>query len=120
MPIILSFATLFVFQLIGEIVVRGLALPLPGPLAGMLLLFVALVLYKRIPKALDVTSTLLIQHLMLLFVPAVSGVILYFHRIKEEWLPFAMAAIFGTLITMIVTAYCLSWLLKKEKKSHEK
>ncbi|MGB8249185.1 MAG: CidA/LrgA family protein, partial [Azonexus sp.] len=35
---------LLVFQLAGEIVARWLALPVPGPVLGMLFLFVALAL----------------------------------------------------------------------------
>lgn len=119
MPIILSFTTLFVFQLLGEVTVRTLAIPLPGPLAGMLLLFLALVVYKKLPKALDQTSTLLIQHLMLLFIPAVTGVMLYFDRLREEWFPFVMTGIFGTIITLLATAYSLSWLLKIKNKNND-
>ena len=33
---------LLVFQLAGEVVARGLNLPVPGPVLGMLFLFVAL------------------------------------------------------------------------------
>lgn len=119
MSIIFAFATLFVFQLLGEVTVRIFSLPLPGPLAGMLLLFLALVIYKRVPRALDQSATLLIQHFMLLFIPAVTGVMLYFDRLKDEWLPFLMTGIFATLVTILATAYCLSWLLKiKNKKQN--
>lgn len=114
MSIIIAFSTLLLFQLLGEIAVRVLALPLPGPLAGMLLLFTALVIYKKVPRALEQSATLLIQHFMLLFIPAVTGVMLYFDLLKEEWFPFVMAGVFGTLATIIATAYCLSWLLKSK------
>ena len=121
MPVIIAFATLFVFQLLGEVVVRGLSLPLPGPLAGMLLLFFALVLHKKIPPALDQTAGLLIQHLMLLFIPAVAGVMLYFNRLQEEWIPFVVTGIFATLATILATAYSLSYLIKRrqKKKRHD-
>lgn len=99
---------------------RWLALPLPGPLAGMLLLFFALVLYKKVPNALDSTASFFINHLILLFIPAIAGVMLFFDRLLDEWLPFMAAGIFGTLITLLVTAYCLSWLLKlKQHKNND-
>lgn len=123
MSIIIAFSTLLMFQLLGEVTVRLLSLPLPGPLAGMLLLFFALVIHKKTYPALDKTSNFLIQHLMLLFIPAVAGVILFFDRLKEEWLPFLVSGVFGTLITLLVTAYCLLWLLKFKKnqnKQHDK
>lgn len=115
MPIILAFTTLFVFQLFGEVTVRSLSLPLPGPLAGMLLLLLGLILYKKIPRALEQTSTFLIQHLMLLFTPAVVGVMLYFYRIQEEWFSFLATIIIATFLTLAISAFCLSWLLKREK-----
>lgn len=113
MSIILAFASLFVFQLLGEILVQSLRIPLPGPLMGMLLLFAALVIRKQVPAALQTTANTLIQHLMLLFIPAVSGVMLYFHRIQDEWVAFVVAGILATVITLVVTAYCLTWLLKR-------
>lgn len=36
-----ALTTLLVFQLIGEVLVQALALPVPGPVVGMLLLFIA-------------------------------------------------------------------------------
>ncbi|MGF1546609.1 MAG: LrgB family protein [Thiotrichales bacterium] len=37
-----ALTVLLVFQLVGEVVVQWLGLPVPGPVCGMLLLFVAL------------------------------------------------------------------------------
>ncbi len=118
MPFIIAFAALLAFQLVGELLVHFFAIPLPGPLAGMLLLLIALIVRKRVPPALATTSSWLISHLMLLFVPAVAGVMLYFDQLKEEWLPFIAAGVFGTLITQMITAFCLSWFLKR-RRSHE-
>lgn len=116
MPITFAIAALFFYQLLGELLVRWLMLPLPGPLAGMILLFFSLVLYKKVPPALEQTASFLLHHLMLLFIPAVSGVMLYFGRIKQDALPFFASGIFSTLITMVVTAYVLSFLLKVKSK----
>ena len=41
---------LLIFQLSGEIVARSLALPIPGPVLGMLFLFVALTLKGADPR----------------------------------------------------------------------
>lgn len=119
MPITFAIAGLFLFQLLGELLVRWLMLPLPGPLAGMILLFFSLVLYKKVPPALEQTASFLLHHLMLLFIPAVSGVMLYFGRIKQDALPFFASGIFATLITMMVTAYVLSFLLKAKKTKNK-
>jgi holin-like protein len=107
-----AFAFLLVFQLIGEVLVQALALPLPGPLVGMLLLFGALVLRGEMPSAMADTAQALLGHLMLLFIPAVTGVMMYFDRIGREWLPFLVACLLGAAITMAVTAFTLRWMLR--------
>ena len=61
LPMIYAITALLVFQLIGELIVRTLGLPLPGALAGMLLLFAGLLLlgwfYAALPKKLFTTPT---------------------------------------------------------------
>ena len=107
-----AFALLLVFQLIGEVAVQLLALPLPGPLVGMLLLFAALVVRGALPPSLGEAANALLGHLMLLFIPAVTGVMMYFERIGQEWLPFFAACILGAAVTLAVTALTLRWMLR--------
>ena len=109
-----AFAALLAFQFLGEVLVRALHLPLPGALAGMLLLFGALVLRGNVPAPLASTSGQLLQHLMLLLVPAVAGVMLHFDRVAREWQPFLMACVVSTLVALVVTALTLQWLLRRQ------
>ena len=95
---------LLVFQLAGEVIVRGLDLPLPGPVLGMLLLFVALALRGGPGEELQTTSQNLLQHLSLLFVPAGTGVMVHLHRVADEWLPLLLSLLVSTLATLVVTA----------------
>lgn len=106
---IVAITALFVFQLIGEIVVQYLGIPLPGPLAGMLLLLAAFIIRGGIPAELDKAGTALLQHLMLLFIPTVTGIMLFFDKIAEEWLPF----IVGNLLAVALTIFCTAFVLKK-------
>ena len=111
---IYAFAALLVFQFLGDVLSHGLHLPLPGPLVGMLLLFFALLLRGKVPAPLANTSGQLLQHMMLMFVPAVAGVMLHFDRVAREWQPFLMACVVGTLVTLTVTALTLQWLLRRQ------
>lgn len=114
-----AITTLFLFQLIGELLVQWLTLPVPGPLIGMVLLFCALLLRRAVPDALRETSGQLLQHLMLLFIPAVAGVMLHFERVGQEWLPFLAAGIVGAALTMAVTALTLRWMIRITGKETE-
>ena len=51
-----SFTLLLVCQIVGEAVVRGAGLPLPGPVLGMLLLFVVMQLRLPLPAELPVVD----------------------------------------------------------------
>lgn len=102
--------TLLSCQLAGEVCVRGLGLPLPGPVAGMALLFVALILRGRIagtrapPRALDAAADALLANLSILFVPAAVGVIRYGGMLRAHGLVMLVAVIVSTLLALIVTA----------------
>lgn len=107
-----AFALLLVFQLVGEATVQGLGLPLPGPLLGLLLLFAGLLLRGGLPDELQEAANALLRHLMLLFIPAVTGVMMYFDRVAREWLPFMAACLIGAALTIVVTALALRWMLR--------
>ncbi|NTV10353.1 MAG: CidA/LrgA family protein [Zoogloea sp.] len=95
---------LLLFQLIGEVIARGLALPVPGPVIGMGLLLCTLVVRGRVGEDLQRTAGTLLQNLSLLFVPAGTGVMLYFQRVTDEWLPLVLSVLGSTLLAIAVTA----------------
>lgn len=101
---------LLVFQLIGEVIARGLVLPVPGPVVGMALLFAALVLRRGPSTDLRNTARSMLQHLSLLFIPAGTGVMLHFQRMSDEWLPLVISLLASTVITIAVTALVLRFL----------
>ncbi|MFT5176558.1 MAG: holin-like protein [Gammaproteobacteria bacterium] len=110
---------LLVFQLVGEIGVLALRMPVPGPVLGMLLLFVTLLLRQRTSKSLATASTALLSHLSLLFVPAGVGMMIHFDRIFAERLPLSLTLVLSTLITMAATAvimHCSARVLSKRAK----
>ncbi|MCI0515353.1 CidA/LrgA family protein [candidate division KSB1 bacterium] len=105
-----SLAILLIFQLLGEVFVRLLSLPIPGPVIGMLLLFFTLVFRRRDCTVLRNTAHGLLKYLALLFVPAGTGIIVYFSQVQHEWLPILLILIVTTLITILVTAATMQWL----------
>jgi putative effector of murein hydrolase LrgA (UPF0299 family) len=114
-----AFALLLCCQLVGEATVQALGLPVPGPLLGMLLLFAGLLLRRSLPDAVQDAANALLRHLMLLFIPAVTGVMMYFDRIAQEWLPFMASCLLGAALTMVVTALTLRWMLRITGTHHD-
>jgi len=105
-----ALTVLLVYQLIGEVLVQLVGLPVPGPVVGMLLLFVTLLVRGAAPEALRSTANGLLAHLSLLFVPAGVGVMLHFERLGAEWMPIAVALVASTVVTISVTALVMRML----------
>jgi putative effector of murein hydrolase LrgA (UPF0299 family) len=105
---IAALALLVLCQLAGEVLVRLAGIPVPGPVVGMVLLFIGLVWRGRTPEPLRQTSRGILTHLSLLFVPAGTGIMLHVARLKAEWLPIAASLVFSTALTILVTAWVFS------------
>jgi holin-like protein len=99
-----TFATLLVFQTIGEGLAYTLALPVPGPVIGMILLFLYLVIKKSAAQDSTPTSLALLKHLALLFVPAGVGIMVHVQRVAAEWLPISAALVVSATVSIVVTA----------------
>lgn len=112
---IATLTQLIFFQLAGEWIVHRAALSIPGPVLGMMLLFVWLVLRQGPSDELRHGTQQLLQHLSLLFIPAGTGVILYFSLLAEEWLPITIALLVSTLLAMVVTALVMYQLTRRRQ-----
>lgn len=109
---------LLVYQLAGEITVRLLGLPIPGPVLGMVMLFITLLIRGRTPASVDQASSALLSHLSLLFVPAGVGMMAHFGRIADEWVPITLALLLSTVITMAATALIMQVTTRWFAKPH--
>ena len=107
-----SFALLLICQLLGETVSRGFALPVPGPVLGLVLLFVGLQLLARRDGSaaakldetdLGRTAGGLLQSLALLFVPAGAGVVQHLGLLGQHGPGLALALLGSTVLTLLVT-----------------
>jgi holin-like protein len=108
---------LLVFQCFGEVLVRLLQLPVPGPVAGMVLLFVALRLRRRVPDPLGDAADGLLRHLSLLFVPAGVGVMLHFSRLADEGVALATSLVVSTVLAIAVSALVMRTLIRRRERS---
>jgi holin-like protein len=107
-----ALATLLVCQLAGEVIVRALSLPLPGPVIGMALLFFAMLARAPVAKEMDATADTLLKHLSLLFVPAGVGVVQHLALLGHEGLRLILVVVLATVITLAVTALTFEYLAR--------
>jgi len=107
-----ALTVLLVYQLIGEIIVQFLRLPIPGPVVGLLLLFLTLCVRGKLAEPLRDTANGILQHLSLLFVPAGVGVMVHFARVSGEWLPILLAVLISTALAIGVSALVMRALMR--------
>ena len=112
-PFLAGVTWLLLFQCAGEVASRLLGLPVPGPVVGMLLLFIALRARKQVPDAIGAAADALAKHLSLLFVPAGVGVMMYFGRLAGEWLPIAAALLVSTIVAIAAAALTFAALARR-------
>src|SRR5690349_13216148 len=109
-----ALAVLLVCQLVGEVITRGLLLPLPGPVLGLVLLVVLLFAVER--RKLVSSSTIdetslgklsngLVAILGILFVPAGVGIIQELGPLALYGVALAAALLVSTVLTLVVTVW---------------
>lgn len=114
---ILGFTILLAFLALGEVAVRLLGVPVPGNVAGMLLLALALGMgWIRLPWVEPVADWLL-DHLGLFFVPPGVGVMLHWGLIRREWLPILAAFVLSTFAVLAVTGLVAHGLARKDSRT---
>jgi putative effector of murein hydrolase LrgA (UPF0299 family) len=121
-----GFAILLACQLAGETITRALALPLPGPVLGLVILVVLLFAVERrhlVDSAtVDETSlgklaNGLLAVLGILFVPAGVGVVQDLGLLGEYGVALAAALVVSTFLTLTVTVWVfvgVSRLIERE------
>ncbi len=99
-------AWLLAMQSLGELLSRGLNLPFPGPVIGMLLLLVAL----RLPvvrEPVAACANFLLSHLSLLFVPVGVGVMTHLGLLGQYGVRMLAVIVLSTWIGLAVTVLVL-------------
>jgi holin-like protein len=109
---IASLSLILLCQLAGEAFVRGLRLPMPGPVIGLMILLVLLLARDRFTllargplqgDGVESASRGLLANLSLLFVPAGVGVVQELDLIVDHGIAFLGVLVISVLITLLVT-----------------
>lgn len=99
-------AWLLALQSIGELLARGLALPFPGPVIGMMLLLLAL-RAPMVREPVAACANFLLSHLSLLFVPVGVGVMTHLDLVGQYGARMLLVIVLSTWIGLGITALTL-------------
>ncbi len=99
----------------GQTLVTLTGIPLPGNVAGMLLLLVICLARRGVEARTAETSTHLLSHMGLLFVPAGVGLIEHGQLLATQGGAMFLVLTLSVIITLAVTALTLKWLLRRKR-----
>jgi holin-like protein len=109
---IASLSLILLCQLAGEVIVRGLGLPMPGPVLGLVLLLLLLLARDRFKvlargplqqDGVEGASRGLLANLSLLFVPAGVGVVQKLDLVAAHGIAVAAVLVISVVVTLLVT-----------------
>lgn len=122
-----SLSLILLCQLTGEAIARGLGLPLPGPVLGLLLLLGLLLARDRFGwlafgpldgGGVESASKGLLAHLSLLFVPAGVGVIQNLDLLASRGVAIVLVLAISVVVTLLATVLTFR-LVSRLLKQHE-
>src|SRR5690606_28423389 len=88
-------------------------LPVPGPVAGMVLLLVALLVRAQALERIAPAANALISNLGLLFFPIGSGIGLEWERYEAHGLALLGSVIGGTVVAVVLITLLRKWRLRR-------
>lgn len=101
-------------QLVGEVMVRSLDLPVPGPVIGMVILF-GLLQWRRPDTGAGLlrVSDRVLRHLQLLFIPPGVGIVAYLGAVREDALPITGALLVSWLAGLVAVGVLVALLTRR-------
>src|ERR1700674_1003449 len=109
---IASLSLILLCQLAGEALVRGLGLPMPGPVIGLVVLLLLLLLRDRFAvlargplqgDGVESASRGLLANMSLLFVPAGVGVVQKLDLLAEHGIAVTAVLAVSVVVTLLAT-----------------
>ena len=105
---IASLSLILICQLVGEVMVRGLGVAVPGPVIGLALLLVLLLLRDRFPvfsrgPLRNEGVGGLLANLSLLFVPAGVGVVQELDLLDQHGIAIMTVLAISVVVTLLAT-----------------
>jgi len=115
-----SIFVIFFFQLMGEAVKKIFEIRIPGPVIGLILLLITLILLKRVrtksvnnlKKEVAYTSIYILRYLSFLFVPIGVGVVMHFSYLENNLSKVLFIVFISTILTIGITAFLMDRINK--------
>ncbi|WP_227936545.1 CidA/LrgA family protein [Alkalihalobacillus deserti] len=117
--IVSQFFILSTFYMAGLGIQKWLALPIPGSIIGMLLLFFALTTNVLPVRLIDMGSTFILKHMPLLFLPVTVGILQFLDLFSGNGILLIFITLISTIMVMVVSGLIGQKLVKRSEVQKE-
>ena len=111
---------ILLYQLIGELFQKFFGLSIPGPVIGLVLILLTLLLIQKRQRVVSIkedlfnSAEILLNYLPLLFIPVGVGVVMHLSLLEDNLASVIFVIILGTLSTLALTGYIMEKILRKK------
>ncbi len=111
---------ILLYQLTGELLQKFFGLSIPGPVIGLVLLLLTLLLIQKRQRVVPIkedlfnSAEILLNYLPLLFIPVGVGVVMHLSLLEDNLALVVFVIILGTLSTLALTGYIMEKILRKK------
>lgn len=107
---------LVLFQLLGTALNVSVLPMLPGPIIGLVLLFVALLMRGQASESLQVAASSLLRYLPLLLVPPAVGVMAYTQAILDDFWAIVGVLVTSLVVSLVFTGWLMQTLIRRQQR----
>ncbi|WP_025129310.1 CidA/LrgA family protein [Pseudomonas sp. PH1b] len=111
---------LVLFQLLGTALNHLLLPVLPGPIIGLLLMLVFLIVRGEVGEPLNLAASSLLRYLPLLLVPPAVGVMVYARDIAADFWAITGALVLSLVVSMAFVGVLMQRLVKRQARREER
>ncbi len=108
---------LFLFKMLGYLVVSLITLPIPAPVMGLVLLFCFLIIRGQVSDSMVQVTASLLPLLPLFLIPASVGIIQYGQLLEQDGVAIILAIVVSLLLSILIIPYVFIFFMRLFKKS---
>lgn len=111
-----QFTIILAISLLGELLNHFLALPIPGSIYGIVILFILLSTKVIKVDQIKDTASFLIEIMPVMFIPAAVGIINVWDIVKDNIITYSILIVVSTILVMGVSGLVTQLLIRKGDK----
>ena len=112
-----EFAIILAITYISSIISKYTPIPIPGPVIGILLLFILLNFKILKVENIKNATNLMLTNLAFLFLPPGVGLLKSINILANNWHKLFFVVVVTTIITLVVTGWSIQFIIKRKEEA---